>query len=71
MKNPRKQPGEPAQWSVYIMRSKLSWIGSVEARDAEEAKEKALKQLDISQRAFNPLGTSLTSNLCRHTLCPG
>src|SRR5262245_55446156 len=29
------------------MRSKLSWIGSVEARDAGEAREKALKQLDI------------------------
>jgi hypothetical protein len=29
------------------MRSKLSWIGSVEARDADEAREKALKQLDV------------------------
>jgi hypothetical protein len=30
-----------------ILRAKLTWMGSVEARDEAEAREKALKQLDI------------------------
>jgi hypothetical protein len=47
MKKPRQQSGEPAQWSVFILRAKLTWMGSVEARDEAEARQKALKQLDI------------------------
>ena len=46
-KQPRKQSGEPAQWIVHIMRTKLAYLGRVEARDEAEAREKALKQLDI------------------------
>jgi hypothetical protein len=47
MKKPRKPSDEPARWSVFILRSKLIWMGSVEARDEAEAREKALKQLAI------------------------
>jgi hypothetical protein len=49
MKKPRKQSGEPAQWSVHIMRSKLTWLGSVEARDKQEAMDKAMRELNIRE----------------------
>jgi hypothetical protein len=47
MKKPCTNSGKPASWSVFILRAKLTWMGSVEARDEAEAQEKALKQLDI------------------------
>jgi hypothetical protein len=49
MKKPRKEAGELAQWTVYKVRGsyKLAWLGSVEARDEEEARKKAYSQLDI------------------------
>ena len=49
MKKPRKQSGEPAQWTVHIMRAKLTYLGSVEARDKAEALDKAMRQLDIRE----------------------
>ena len=45
----RKQSGEPVQWSVHIMRAKLTYLGSVEARDKAEAMDKAMRQLDIRE----------------------
>jgi hypothetical protein len=51
MKKPRKPSSEPAQWSVLIMRAKLTWLGSVEARDEAEAMDKAMRQLDIRGRS--------------------
>jgi hypothetical protein len=48
MKTPRKEAGEPAQWTVYkVRRYKLVWLGSLEALNEEQAREKAYKQLDI------------------------
>lgn len=47
MRKPRKQSAEPVQWSVFIMRAKLTWMGSVEARDKAEAIEKAMRDLKI------------------------
>lgn len=48
MKAPHKEAAEPHRWSVYQFRGKkLVWMGAVEARDEAEAREKALKQLDI------------------------
>jgi hypothetical protein len=49
MKRPRKELPEPAQWTVYMMRSKLTYLGSVDARDEAEAMDKAIKQLEIRQ----------------------
>jgi hypothetical protein len=49
MKKPRKQSGQPSQWSVYKVSGscKLAWPSSVEARNEEEARKKAYSQLDI------------------------
>ena len=41
---------KPVQWSVDIMRAELSWVGSVEARDDIEAREKALNSLISGRR---------------------
>jgi hypothetical protein len=49
MKKPRKQSGEPVSWSVHIMRAKLTYLGSVEARDEAEAMDKAMRQLNIRE----------------------
>ena len=49
MKKPRKQSAQPAQWTVHIMRAKLTCLGSVEARDKAEAMDKAMRQLDIRE----------------------
>jgi hypothetical protein len=51
MKKPRrKEPaGEPASWKVYIMRAKPTWLGSVEARDKQEALDKAMRDLNIRE----------------------
>ena len=52
LQKPRKNSGttaEPAQWSVHMMRSKLTHLGSVEARDKAEAMDKAMRQLDIRE----------------------
>ena len=48
MTKPRKEAADPPRWTVYQFRGKrLVWMGAVEAHDEEEAREKALKQLDI------------------------
>jgi hypothetical protein len=44
MKKPRKEAAEPAAWKVYIMRSKLTWLGSVDARDEQEAIDRAIEK---------------------------
>jgi hypothetical protein len=49
MKKQRKQSGEFVAWSVYILRSKLSWIGSVEARDEKEAIDRAIEKLGVRE----------------------
>jgi hypothetical protein len=36
VKKPRKEAAEPAQWTVYLMRAKLTWLGIVDARDEAE-----------------------------------
>jgi hypothetical protein len=42
MKKPRRQSAEHVGWKVYIMRAKLTWLGFVEARDEQEALDKAM-----------------------------
>jgi hypothetical protein len=49
MKKPRKQTAEPVRWSVFMMRSKLTYLGAVEARDEAEAMAQAVKQLEIRE----------------------
>ena len=49
MKKPRKPAGEPAQWTVYMMRSKRTYLGSVEAPDEAEAMDKAMRDLNIRE----------------------
>jgi hypothetical protein len=49
VKKLRKTTAELAQWSVHIMRAKLTWVGPVEARDKTEATDKAMRQLDIRE----------------------
>src|SRR5262245_42729878 len=41
MKRPRKQSGEPVSWPEYVIRAKPQWVGSVEARDAEEVRRQS------------------------------
>jgi hypothetical protein len=38
-----------ASRSVHIMRAKLTWRGSVEARDKHEAMDKAMRELNIRE----------------------
>jgi hypothetical protein len=49
MRKPRKQSVEPVQWSVHIMRAKLTRLGPVEARDEAEAMDKAMRELNIRE----------------------
>ena len=49
MKKPPKQSGKLVDWSVYILRSKRQWIGSVEARDEQEAIDRAIEKLGIRE----------------------
>jgi hypothetical protein len=49
MKKPRNPSSDPVQWSVFILRAKLTWMGSVEARDDAEAMDNAMRQLDIRE----------------------
>jgi hypothetical protein len=49
MKKPRKQSAEPVGWKVFIMRSKLSWIGNVEAHDEKQAIDKAIEKLGVRE----------------------
>jgi hypothetical protein len=50
MKKPRKRAApagaEPVRWSVFMMRSKATFLCSV-ARDEAEAMAKAIKQLGV------------------------
>jgi hypothetical protein len=51
MKKPRQEAAEPVSWRVYrvyMMRTTATYLGSVVARDATEALEKAITQLAIS-----------------------
>ena len=47
MKKPRKKTAEPVRWAVYIMRSKPTYLGTVEARDEAEAMARAIRDLNI------------------------
>jgi hypothetical protein len=49
MKKPRKKSAEPVGWKVYIFRKKLTRLGSVEARDRDEALRKAIEQHEIKE----------------------
>ena len=46
MKKPRK---EAVSWNVYIFRKKLAWLGTVEAKDRDEALKKAIEQHKIRE----------------------
>ena len=46
MKKPRKGP---VTWNVYIVRKKLAWLGTVEAKDRDEALKKAIEQQQIRE----------------------
>ena len=48
-KKPRKQSAEPNSWSVHMMKAKLTYLGSVEARDEKEATDKAIRDLNIRE----------------------
>ncbi len=47
MKKPRKKSTEPVRWTVFMMRSKATFLGSVEAGDEKGAMAKAIKELEI------------------------
>ena len=49
MNKPRKQSDGSALWHVYLMKSKPTWVGLVEARDQEQAVRKAMRDLDIRE----------------------
>jgi hypothetical protein len=46
MKKPRKQSDEPHRWGVHMLRKRGVRLGTVEAKDIEEALEKAYEQFD-------------------------
>ena len=46
MKKPRK---EAVGWTVYVFRKKLTWLGTVEAKDRDEALKKAIEQRKIRE----------------------
>ena len=46
MKKPRK---EAVSWNVYIFRKKLALLGTVEAKDRDEALKKAIEQHQIRE----------------------
>jgi hypothetical protein len=46
-KKPRKTSAEPKTWVVHMMKAKLTYLGAVEARDEQEARAEAIKQLKI------------------------
>jgi len=48
MKKPRQQPGEPVRWGVYVLRGKGKRLGTVDAKDIEEALEIACKLFQIT-----------------------
>jgi hypothetical protein len=49
MKKPAKQSAKPVTWAVYLMKAKPQWVGSVEARDEQEAMDKAMRDLNIRE----------------------
>jgi hypothetical protein len=46
VKKPRKGP---VTWNAYIVRKKLAWLGTVEAKDRDEALKKAIEQHKIKE----------------------
>jgi hypothetical protein len=55
MKKTTKSVAEPVKWDVYMASSKRIWpgrltyLGSVEARDEQEAIDKAMRELNIRE----------------------
>jgi hypothetical protein len=49
MKKPRKLSGEPVSWNVYIFRKKLTGLGTVEAKNRDEALKKIIEQHKIRE----------------------
>jgi hypothetical protein len=49
MKKPANKSGKPVSWKVFIMRSKLSWIGNVEAHDEKQAIDRAVEKLGVRE----------------------
>ena len=46
---PKKPRKEPLTWAVYIFRKKLTRLGTVEAKDRNEALKKAIEQHEIRE----------------------
>jgi hypothetical protein len=46
VKNPRKGS---VTWNAYIVPKKLAWLGTVEAKDRDEALKKAIEQHKIKE----------------------
>ena len=49
MKKPRKESGEPRRWGVYMLRKRGMRLGTVEAKDIEEALKKAYDEYEIAE----------------------
>jgi hypothetical protein len=50
LKRSTKKPTDTIRWGVYLLRNKAERIGSVDARDQEAAKARALKTMPIEPR---------------------
>ena len=46
MKKPSKGP---VSWNVYIFRKKLTWLGTVEAKNRDEALKTAIEQHEVRE----------------------
>jgi hypothetical protein len=44
------------RWAIYIFRSKLQWLGEVEAASSKEAIVKGAEALEASRPVFQRLG---------------
>ena len=49
MKKPRKQSDEPRRWGVHMLRKRGVRLGTVEAKDIEEALQEAYEEFEIDE----------------------
>jgi hypothetical protein len=47
MKKPRKEAAEPVRWAVWLYRRRATRLGSVDAKNREEALKKASETFEI------------------------
>ena len=49
VRKPRKEAGEPIRWGVYVPRKRGVRLGTVEAKNIEQALKKAYEEFEISE----------------------